>query len=280
MFCHFFSCILDSDILCILYEVLLVSLCVSFFFFFFKQKTAYEMLRSLVGSEMCIRDSYELLAPWFRGLAPRQGGREQAGSGPELTCGRHECCCQKKSQPDLANFVGTGSPAVDRKGWRRCIGCPSRPPLGSSRYSTGSSVGKGRSSTSSRRSWPRPGRSSTGTGASTLGCSQRTARSGTSWNRRLHFSAPCGCTLHSSTQTCPGWVGLRLLYPVLLGAKLSNMQSKRVYLSTLPQYCIVAYLNTATLAKAFPAFSPWLAFLGFWAVFIGLGQFPRSLFET
>ena len=30
--------------------------CVFFFFFFFKQKTAYEMLRSLVGSEMCIRD--------------------------------------------------------------------------------------------------------------------------------------------------------------------------------------------------------------------------------
>eukprot|EP00658_Telonema_sp_P-2_P021374 TRINITY_DN18510_c0_g1_i1.p1 TRINITY_DN18510_c0_g1~~TRINITY_DN18510_c0_g1_i1.p1 ORF type:complete len:238 (+),score=53.85 TRINITY_DN18510_c0_g1_i1:33-746(+) len=31
-------------------------LCVNYFFFF-KQKTAYEMLRSLVGSEMCIRDS-------------------------------------------------------------------------------------------------------------------------------------------------------------------------------------------------------------------------------
>ena len=29
-------------------------------FFFFKQKTAYEMLRSLVGSEMCIRDSREI----------------------------------------------------------------------------------------------------------------------------------------------------------------------------------------------------------------------------
>ena len=28
-------------------------------FFFFKQKTAYEMLRSLVGSEMYIRDSYD-----------------------------------------------------------------------------------------------------------------------------------------------------------------------------------------------------------------------------
>ena len=27
-------------------------------FCFFKQKTAYEMLRSLVGSEMCIRDSH------------------------------------------------------------------------------------------------------------------------------------------------------------------------------------------------------------------------------
>ena len=27
-----------------------------FVFFFFKQKTAYEVLRSLVGSEMCIRD--------------------------------------------------------------------------------------------------------------------------------------------------------------------------------------------------------------------------------
>ena len=30
------------------------------YFFFFKQKTAYEMLRSLVGSEMCIRDSESL----------------------------------------------------------------------------------------------------------------------------------------------------------------------------------------------------------------------------
>ena len=30
-----------------------------FYFFFFKQKTAYEMLRSLVGSEMCIRDRQE-----------------------------------------------------------------------------------------------------------------------------------------------------------------------------------------------------------------------------
>ena len=33
-----------------------VALCVYACFFFFKQKTAYEMLRILVGSEMCIRD--------------------------------------------------------------------------------------------------------------------------------------------------------------------------------------------------------------------------------
>eukprot|EP00658_Telonema_sp_P-2_P006592 TRINITY_DN12493_c0_g2_i1.p2 TRINITY_DN12493_c0_g2~~TRINITY_DN12493_c0_g2_i1.p2 ORF type:complete len:109 (+),score=25.30 TRINITY_DN12493_c0_g2_i1:40-366(+) len=34
-----------------------------YIFFFFKQKTAYEMLRSLVGSEMCIRDSDHTPAP-------------------------------------------------------------------------------------------------------------------------------------------------------------------------------------------------------------------------
>ena len=34
-----------------------------FLFFFFKQKTAYEMLRSLVGSEMCIRDSHGRVVP-------------------------------------------------------------------------------------------------------------------------------------------------------------------------------------------------------------------------
>src|SRR5665648_1164610 len=32
--------------------------CCFFFFFFFKQKTAYEIMPSLVGSEMCIRDSF------------------------------------------------------------------------------------------------------------------------------------------------------------------------------------------------------------------------------
>eukprot|EP00658_Telonema_sp_P-2_P032395 TRINITY_DN24001_c0_g1_i16.p1 TRINITY_DN24001_c0_g1~~TRINITY_DN24001_c0_g1_i16.p1 ORF type:complete len:421 (-),score=64.15 TRINITY_DN24001_c0_g1_i16:122-1384(-) len=52
-------------IITVLYLIYIVIVCIKrqlfvflyFFFFFFKQKTAYEMLRSLVGSEMCIRDS-------------------------------------------------------------------------------------------------------------------------------------------------------------------------------------------------------------------------------
>eukprot|EP00658_Telonema_sp_P-2_P042901 TRINITY_DN30864_c0_g1_i2.p1 TRINITY_DN30864_c0_g1~~TRINITY_DN30864_c0_g1_i2.p1 ORF type:complete len:233 (+),score=95.56 TRINITY_DN30864_c0_g1_i2:76-774(+) len=48
------------DFFFVLYIVSFI-LCL-FFFFFFKQKTAYEMLRSLVGSEMCIRDSFPSLS--------------------------------------------------------------------------------------------------------------------------------------------------------------------------------------------------------------------------
>ncbi len=39
-----------------LLDITLIELVVYIFFFFFKQKTAYEMERGLVGSEMCIRD--------------------------------------------------------------------------------------------------------------------------------------------------------------------------------------------------------------------------------
>ena len=42
--------------LCVFFFLSYISSNVICFFFFFKQKTAYEMLRSLVGSEMCIRD--------------------------------------------------------------------------------------------------------------------------------------------------------------------------------------------------------------------------------
>src|SRR5450756_1532093 len=40
------------------YEIFIIDV---FPFFFFKQKTAYEIMPSLVGSEMCIRDSYMVL---------------------------------------------------------------------------------------------------------------------------------------------------------------------------------------------------------------------------
>ncbi len=37
---------------------IVVDLILLMVFFFFKQKTAYEMSASLVGSEMCIREDY------------------------------------------------------------------------------------------------------------------------------------------------------------------------------------------------------------------------------
>eukprot|EP00658_Telonema_sp_P-2_P020024 TRINITY_DN17882_c0_g1_i1.p1 TRINITY_DN17882_c0_g1~~TRINITY_DN17882_c0_g1_i1.p1 ORF type:complete len:101 (-),score=47.26 TRINITY_DN17882_c0_g1_i1:174-476(-) len=58
------------------------------FFFFFKQKTAYEMLRSLVGSEMCIRDRDESfvkahyrLAEAFVGNGDHEQARESICKG-------------------------------------------------------------------------------------------------------------------------------------------------------------------------------------------------------
>ena len=44
--------------------------------FFVKQKTAYEMLRSLVGSEMCIRDRGWRVS-WGRGRRDRRGRSER-----------------------------------------------------------------------------------------------------------------------------------------------------------------------------------------------------------
>ena len=50
-------------------------------FFFFKQKTAYEMLRSLVGSEMCIRDRCSAARRVRKGIEPILGSpHRQAGS--------------------------------------------------------------------------------------------------------------------------------------------------------------------------------------------------------
>src|SRR5450756_1232815 len=47
------------------------------FFFFFKQKTAYEIMPSLVGSEMCIRDRYH---SGSRDIAQSQEAAESVGA--------------------------------------------------------------------------------------------------------------------------------------------------------------------------------------------------------
>ena len=64
-------------------------------FFFFKQKTAYEMLRSLVGSEMCIRD---------RGRSTHAGSNVK----PQIRTSR----VLKSGRSGLAFWVGVG------KSWR------------------------------------------------------------------------------------------------------------------------------------------------------------------
>src|SRR5678815_5116263 len=64
-----------------------------FFFFFFKQKTAYEMLRSLVGSEMCIRDR-------CRSFSRRQ--LRQTSSAVHLQRSP-PVCAQTYSTPDLVS---------------------------------------------------------------------------------------------------------------------------------------------------------------------------------
>ena len=43
-----------------------------FFCFFFKQKTAYEIMPSLVGSEMCIRDRFSLILAHTNDYIPKE----------------------------------------------------------------------------------------------------------------------------------------------------------------------------------------------------------------
>eukprot|EP00658_Telonema_sp_P-2_P032407 TRINITY_DN24007_c0_g1_i3.p1 TRINITY_DN24007_c0_g1~~TRINITY_DN24007_c0_g1_i3.p1 ORF type:complete len:228 (-),score=59.20 TRINITY_DN24007_c0_g1_i3:403-1086(-) len=68
------------------------------FFFFFKQKTAYEMLRSLVGSEMCIRDRYQRRV---RGTATMQHGPIPPHYSASLAPGPHLGCYLPASSPLL-----------------------------------------------------------------------------------------------------------------------------------------------------------------------------------
>eukprot|EP00658_Telonema_sp_P-2_P042054 TRINITY_DN30140_c0_g1_i1.p1 TRINITY_DN30140_c0_g1~~TRINITY_DN30140_c0_g1_i1.p1 ORF type:complete len:112 (+),score=28.47 TRINITY_DN30140_c0_g1_i1:40-375(+) len=66
-----------------------------FVFFFFKQKTAYEMLRSLVGSEMCIRDRHcttPSLGGHVLGRSHGHQGRYRVPLAPFVVAA-HACCC-------------------------------------------------------------------------------------------------------------------------------------------------------------------------------------------
>ena len=56
--CRLAVFLLFSRHLCFFFFFFFLFVSVVFFFFFFKQKTAYEIMPSLVGSEMCIRDRW------------------------------------------------------------------------------------------------------------------------------------------------------------------------------------------------------------------------------
>ena len=55
-------------------------------FFFCKQKTAYEMLRSLVGSEMCIRDRNPVGAPAAAGRSPQRAAPSRKTTTATVRC--------------------------------------------------------------------------------------------------------------------------------------------------------------------------------------------------
>mmetsp|Transcript_25924 Transcript_25924/g.72592 ORF Transcript_25924/g.72592 Transcript_25924/m.72592 type:complete len:152 (+) Transcript_25924:72-527(+) len=47
------------------------------------------------------------------------------------------------------------------------------------------------------------------------------------------------------------YLGFRILYPYLIGTRLSHMQSKRVYFATLPAYAIIFYFLVTSLLAVF-----------------------------
>ena len=71
-------------------------------FFFFKQKTAYEMLRSLVGSEMCIRDSTSRVRSTVRKV-------EEA-----ITAGNKEAAvtAMKAAEPEPVSYTHLTLPTI------------------------------------------------------------------------------------------------------------------------------------------------------------------------
>eukprot|EP00658_Telonema_sp_P-2_P009323 TRINITY_DN13496_c0_g1_i2.p1 TRINITY_DN13496_c0_g1~~TRINITY_DN13496_c0_g1_i2.p1 ORF type:complete len:179 (-),score=36.83 TRINITY_DN13496_c0_g1_i2:61-597(-) len=87
-----------------------------YFFFFFKQKTAYEMLRSLVGSEMCIRDRHTQRRPNHHQPRSRMTRLGVGHNGWELTRkdqntqGWRGCCSLRTQLHNLHSHTRRGQP--------------------------------------------------------------------------------------------------------------------------------------------------------------------------
>ena len=109
----------------------------SWFFFFFKQKTAYEIMPSLVGSEMCIRDSAA------RGRRPPDTALGAAAAALLRSCGTGVLVGRRALERRASRrppghrrlhgpliVRGDAAPlsrlAASRLGRRRFHGCPAR----------------------------------------------------------------------------------------------------------------------------------------------------------
>src|SRR5674536_369804 len=80
---------------------------------FFKQKTAYEMLRSLVGSEMCIRDSFwPLVDQDHHQVALRVVGRDCVGDRLE----NHRLASLRRADDQTALALADRGDQVDHPG--------------------------------------------------------------------------------------------------------------------------------------------------------------------
>eukprot|EP00658_Telonema_sp_P-2_P043890 TRINITY_DN31764_c0_g1_i3.p1 TRINITY_DN31764_c0_g1~~TRINITY_DN31764_c0_g1_i3.p1 ORF type:complete len:103 (+),score=30.11 TRINITY_DN31764_c0_g1_i3:81-389(+) len=85
-------------------------------FFFFKQKTAYEMLRSLVGSEMCIRDSMVTGRGGSGGMDQRTSEQRYMGI-MHKSDKRVQCVRLPTHQPCFHKFESWGASTAKCASW-------------------------------------------------------------------------------------------------------------------------------------------------------------------
>ena len=95
-------------------------LCV--FFFFFKQKTAYEMLRSLVGSEMWIRDRSRTARSGWLACGPCPTGGEQDDNGGQ----RQPSVGMSASPKGIGRRTGTNHSLTSMLKWQAANGVVSK----------------------------------------------------------------------------------------------------------------------------------------------------------